>query len=83
MPCRGIEMKERLEHYGLLSIGDSCPKCKMGQGLREAYPLEVGWTGWENYKWLHCDICGAFYVGKGVDYIYMRHAKPITSDENI
>jgi len=74
-------MKDRVEHYGRLDIGNKCPKCGLGKGLRKALPLEVGWTGWENYEWLHCDTCGAFYTGKGIDFIYMKYAKSMTSDE--
>ncbi len=78
---RGLEqagdgMSKRMEHhYGLLKAKDPCPKCNMGKGLREANVLELGWTGWENYEFLHCDICGAYYVGKEADFVYLRYAQ--------
>lgn len=62
-----------LEHYFALGKGDKCPKCGLGNGLRESFPLELGFTGWENYDFLHCDTCGASYVGKGEDWGYLKH----------
>lgn len=48
----------------MLGIGARCPKCQLGKGLREVPPIELGLTGFENYKILHCDICGANFVKK-------------------
>jgi hypothetical protein len=67
----------KVEHYGLLEVGDGCPKCKLGKGLRGASPLECGWTGWDNYEFLHCDICGAYFCGNGADFIYLPYAESI------
>jgi hypothetical protein len=69
---RNLKMNE---HYGLLIPKDDCPKCKLGKGLRKADAIELGWTGWEHYDFLHCDICGAYYCGKGADFIYLPFAK--------
>ena len=60
------------EEY-ILDTGDKCPKCEMGEGLRDLEPLSIGITGWENYRFLHCDICGANYAGKGLGFFYLKY----------
>jgi len=60
-----------MERY-TLKKNSPCPKCGLGKGLREAYPLELGWTGWDNYDFLHCDVCGAYFCGKGTDMMYLK-----------
>lgn len=68
---------EQIDRYGLLKVGDKCPKCELGKGLRSASALEVALTGWDNYTFLHCDTCGAFFVGKGKKYMYLP-LRPLT-----
>lgn len=47
-----------------LRIGDPCPNCDLGKGLRASSAIELGLTGWEEYTFLHCPICGITYVGR-------------------
>lgn len=51
------------QKYLELKIGDSCPNCNLGKGLRASSPIEFGLTGWEDYHFLHCPVCGITYVG--------------------
>ena len=63
---------EKIEEY-ILDIGDPCPKCGLGKGLREISPIRLGITGWESYRFLHCDICGASFAGQGVGFFYLKY----------
>jgi hypothetical protein len=59
-----------------LKVGDPCPKCELGKGVRESSAFELMLTGWENYEFLHCDTCGANFVGKGGEFHYMQYQIP-------
>ena len=65
-----------LKHYSTLSIGDICPKCELGKGLKESSAFQIGLTGWENYEFLHCPICGANFVGKNGSWAYLEYHSP-------
>ena len=61
------------DSYLTLATGMECPKCQLGDGLRLADLLEFGVTGWEHYNCVHCDTCGATFVGKDEgDWHYLR-----------
>ena len=63
-----------------LKVGVKCPNCGLGKGLRAASAIELGLTGWDNYKFFHCPICGIFYVGhKGLFDVI--NVEPLRLDE--
>ena len=62
--------------YQDLKSGSPCPKCELGKGLRDITPIEIGLTGLENYVFLHCDICGANFVGKNGMWNYLSYQAP-------
>ena len=68
--------KKLLKHYLGLEIGSDCPKCELGKGLEESSPIEIMLSGWENYDFLHCPICGQTYVGRSGDWIPMDYRPP-------
>lgn len=74
-------MGDLLEHYLALGIGCKCPKCELGKGLRASSAIEVGLTGWEAYEFLHCPICGAYFAGRGGDFVYLKDVEPLRIDE--
>jgi len=51
-----------VEEFPILRVGELCLKCELGRGLREIDTFELMLTGWDNYEFLHCDICGANFV---------------------
>lgn len=55
-----------------LKIGSPCPKCELAKGLETSSSIDLGLTGWENYDFLHCPVCGAFYAGKNGEFRYMN-----------
>ncbi len=59
-----------------LGVKSPCPKCNLGKGLREIDVFELALTGWDNYNFLHCDTCGAIFVGHGDKYTYMKYQIP-------
>ena len=65
-----------MEEFFKLKVGDSCLKCNLGKGLREVSVIELFLTGWENYEFLHCDTCGANFVGRDGDWMYMKYVIP-------
>ena len=53
----------------VLKENDSCPICNLGKGLRKGEASELSLTGgFHNYDWLHCDTCGAWYMGRDGSY---------------
>lgn len=71
---RPLDKEELMEeHYSALEAGVPCPKCELGKGLRASSAFEIGLTGWEKYVFLHCDLCGANFVGRGGEWHYMRY----------
>jgi len=67
-----------VEKEYILGIGGKCPKCELGKGLRETYPIELGLTGMDNYQLLHCDTCGANFVKRKAALLweYMSYQAP-------
>jgi len=66
-------MEELNEEFENLKVGSRCPKCELGkQGLEKTEAFKLGLSGWENYDFLHCPICGAFFVGKDNHWHYLK-----------
>lgn len=63
-----------------LKLGDPCPNCGLGQGLRASSAIELGLTGWDEYSFLHCGICGITYVGRGGAFERIN-VEPLRVDE--
>ena len=54
----------------------NCPKCNLGDGLRLISAIEIGLTGWEHYEFLHCNVCGANFVGRSGAWKYLAVHSP-------